>query len=94
LVRTIESKFGLLRYTENQKTLFAAQRLLGAIGAWWANFTATLPIDQVQWAKFHKAFWAQHIPVGIMLRKHHEFMDLKQCGRTVYDYSKLFNHLA
>jgi hypothetical protein len=29
-----------------------------------------------------------------MLRKHQEFMDLKQCGRTVYDYSKLFNHLA
>jgi hypothetical protein len=74
--------------------LFVAQQLLGATEAWWANFTATRPVDQVQWAKFHKAFRAQHIPAGIMLRKHQEFMDLKHCGRTVYAYSKLFNHLA
>jgi hypothetical protein len=93
-LHTIESKFGILRYTENQKTLFAAQQLLGAAGAWWANFTATCPADQVQWAKFHEAFRAQHIPAGIMLRKHQEFMDLKQGGRSVYDYSKLFNHLT
>jgi hypothetical protein len=29
-LQTIESKFGLLRCTENQKTLFAVQQLLGA----------------------------------------------------------------
>jgi hypothetical protein len=34
------------------------------------------------------------MPAGIMLRKHHEFMDLEQGRRSVYDYSKLFNHLA
>jgi hypothetical protein len=28
-----------------------------------------------------------------MLTKHQEFMDLKQGGRSVHDYSKLFNHL-
>jgi hypothetical protein len=28
-LRTIESKFKLLNYTENQKTLFTAQQLLG-----------------------------------------------------------------
>jgi hypothetical protein len=28
-----------------------------------------------------------------MRRKHQEFMDLKQDGRYVHDYSKLFNHL-
>jgi hypothetical protein len=29
-----------------------------------------------------------------MKRKHQEFMDLKQGGRSVHDYSMLFNHLA
>jgi hypothetical protein len=29
-----------------------------------------------------------------MRRKHQEFMDLKQSGRFVHDYSKLFNYLA
>jgi hypothetical protein len=27
-------------------------------------------------------------------RKHQEFMDLKQGGRSMHEYSKLFNHLA
>jgi hypothetical protein len=41
---TTESKFGLLHYTEYQKTLYAAQQLRGAAGAWWASYTATLLI--------------------------------------------------
>jgi hypothetical protein len=48
----------------------------------------------VQWAEFCEAFCAQHIPVGIMKSKHQEFMDLQQGDRSVYAYSKLFNHLT
>jgi hypothetical protein len=29
-----------------------------------------------------------------MRKRHQEFMDLKQGGRSVHDYSKQFNHLA
>jgi hypothetical protein len=94
-LRTIESKFGLLRCTEHQKTLFAAQQLLGNAGAWWANFTTALPANhQVQWTEFREAFRAQRIPADIMLTKHQEFMDLGQGERSVHDYSKLFNHLT
>jgi hypothetical protein len=83
-LHTIESKVGLLRCTENKKTLFVAQQLLGATGAWWAIFAATRPSDQVQWAEFREAFHAQHIQAGIMVRKHQEFMDLKQDDCSVY----------
>jgi hypothetical protein len=48
----------------------------------------------VQWAEFHEAFRAQHIPVGIMKSKHGEFLDLQQGNKSVYAYSKMFNHLA
>jgi hypothetical protein len=44
-LRTTESKFGLLHYTEYQKTLYTAQQLRGAARAWWASYTATLPVD-------------------------------------------------
>jgi hypothetical protein len=44
-LHTIESKFGLLHYTEYQKTLYAAQQLRGTAGAWWASYIATLPVD-------------------------------------------------
>jgi hypothetical protein len=76
----IESKFGLLHCTEVQKTLFAAQQLRGDTSAWWTEF--------------HSTFRAHHILAGVMRKKHQEFMDLKQGGQSVHDYSKLFNHLA
>jgi hypothetical protein len=49
---------------------------------------------QVPWAEFRNAFRAHYIPTGVMRKKRHEFMDLKQGGRSVHDYSKQFNHLA
>jgi hypothetical protein len=48
----------------------------------------------VPWAKFRDAFRTHYIPAGMMRKKRQEFMDLKQGGRSVHDYSKQFNHLA
>jgi hypothetical protein len=94
-LRVMESKFGLLHRTEVQKTLFTMQQLWGDASAWWANYTAIRPADyQVSWAEFRDAFCAHYIPTGVMRKKHQEFMDLKQGGRSVHDYSKQFNHLA
>jgi hypothetical protein len=94
-LRVMESKFGLLRCTEVQKTLFAAQQQWGDASTWWANYTVTRPADyQVSWAEFRNAFLAYYIPAGVMRKKRQEFMDLKQGGRSVHDYSKQFNHLT
>jgi hypothetical protein len=94
-LRVMESKFGLLRCTELQKILFTMQQLRGDASAWWANYTATRPADyQVPWVEFRNAFCAYYIPAGVMRKKRQEFMDLKQGGRSVHDYSKQFNHLA
>jgi hypothetical protein len=85
----IESKFGLSCCTKVQMALFTAQQLRGDASAWWANYTATRPTDyQVSWAEFRNAFRAHYIPAGVMRKKHHEFMDLKQGGRSMHDYSK------
>jgi hypothetical protein len=71
------------------------QQLRGDACAWWANYTATRPADyQRLWVEFRDAFRAHYIPVGVMRKKRQEFMDLKQGGRSVHDYSKQFNHLV
>jgi hypothetical protein len=57
-LHTVESKFDLLNCIENQKTLFAAQQLLGDARVWWTSFTATSPANQVQWTEFRDAFCA------------------------------------
>ena len=94
-LRVMESKFGLLRCTEVQKTLFAAQQLRGDASAWWANYTTTRSANyQMSLTEFCSAFCGHYIPAGVMMKKCQEFMDLKQGGRSVHDYSKQFNHLA
>jgi hypothetical protein len=75
-LHAIESKFGFLRCTEVQKTLFTAQQLRGDASAWWANYTVTCPTDyQESWTEFRSAFRAHYIPAiqppGAV------FMDLK-----------------
>jgi hypothetical protein len=48
----------------------------------------------VTWVEFRNTFRAYYIPASVMRKKRQEFMDLKQGGRSVHDYSKQFNHLA
>jgi hypothetical protein len=71
------------------------QQLRADASAWWANYTATRPVDyQVMWTEFCNAFHAHYIPAGGMRKKCQEVMNLKQGRRSMHDYSKLFNHLA
>jgi hypothetical protein len=94
-LRTTESKFGLLCCTEYQKTLYAAQQLKGAAGAWWASYIATLPNDHhVTWGEFCTAFRAHHLSAGLLRSKLKEFLDLEQGNHNVFNYTRQFNTLA
>jgi hypothetical protein len=92
-LRVIESKFGPLRCTEVQKTLFTMQQLCGDVSSCWANYTATRSVDyEVPWTKFCSAIRTHYISAGVMRNKRQEFMDLRQGERSMHDYPKLFNH--
>jgi hypothetical protein len=94
-LRVTEPKLGLLHYTELQKTLFALQQLCGSASAWWASYTAALPVDHhAPWDEFCTAFHAHHLPAGLLCSKLKEFWDLEQGNHTVYDYTRRFNTLA
>jgi hypothetical protein len=87
-LRTTESKFRLLHCTEYQKTLYAAQQLRGAAGAWWASYIATLPKDHhVSWDEFCTAFCAHHLSVGLLHSKLKKFLDREQGNHSVFDYT-------
>jgi hypothetical protein len=86
-LRTIESKFSLLNYTEYQNTLYVAQQLRGPAGTWWASYTATLPADHhVPWGEFCTAFRGHHMSASTMCRNLSEFLDLRQGNRSFYEY--------
>jgi hypothetical protein len=90
-----ELKFSLLHCIEFQKTMYAAQRPRGSVGAWWATYTAALPGDHhVAWDEFRVAFRGHHLFAGTMRRKLVEFLELHQGNHSVYEYIQEFNNLA
>jgi hypothetical protein len=94
-VRVMEQKFGLIRCTETQKPLFAAQQLRGSASTWWANFVAVQPAGhQITWEEFKLAFWEHYVLEGVLHMKQEEFIRLKQGGDTVMQYLNKFNHLS
>jgi hypothetical protein len=67
-VRVMEQKFGLIRCTETQKPLFAAQQLRGPASTWWANFVAIQPAGhQITWEEFKLAFHEHYVPEGVSI---------------------------
>jgi hypothetical protein len=91
----MEQKFRLIRCTETQKPLFAAQQLRGPASTWWGNFVAVQPAGhQVTWDEFKLAFREHYIPEGVLHMKQEEFIRLKQGGDTVMQYLNKFNHLS
>jgi hypothetical protein len=94
-IRVIEQKFGLLRCSETQKPLFAAQQLRGPASTWWGNFVAVQPADhQITWDEFKLAYREHYIPEGVLHMKQEEFTKLKQGRDTVTQYLNKFNHLS
>lgn len=83
-IRVMEQKFRLIRCTETQKSLFAAQQLRGPANTWWGNFVAVQPArHQVTWDEFKLAFLEHYIPEGVLHMKQEEFIRLKQGGDIV-----------
>jgi hypothetical protein len=91
----MEQKFGLVRCTETQKPLSAAQQLRGPASTWWANFVAVqLAGHQITWEEIKLAFREHYVPEGVLHMKQDEFIRLKQGGDTVMQYLNKFNHLS
>jgi hypothetical protein len=94
-VRVIEQKFGLIRCTETQKPLFAAQQLRGPTNTLWTNFWAIQPAGhQITWEEFKLAFQEHYVAEGVLHMKQEEFIRLKQGGDTVMQYLNKFKHLS
>jgi hypothetical protein len=94
-IRVMEQKFGFIRCTETQKSLFPAQQLRGSASTWWGNFVAIQQAGhQVTWDEFKLAFREHYIPEGVLHMKQEELIRLKQGGDTVMQYLNKFNHLS
>jgi hypothetical protein len=91
----MEQKFRIIRCTETQKPLFAAQQLRGPASTWWTKFSAIQLVGhQITWEEFKLAFREHYVPGGVLHMKQEEFIRFKQGGDTVMQYLNKFNHLS
>jgi hypothetical protein len=91
----IEQKFGPIRCTEIQKSLFTSQQLRGPASTWWGNYVTIQPTrHQVSWDEFKLELHEHYIPKGVLHMKQEEFMRFKQGGDTVMQYLNKFIHLS
>ena len=94
-LKTIESKFTLYPYNDNDNASYAAQQLRGPARTWWDNHVAMFPAGTwFSWNEFKEAFRAHHIPAGVIRRKLTEFLALKQGNNNVMQYAHNFNTLS
>ncbi|XP_058765537.1 uncharacterized protein LOC131639035 [Vicia villosa] len=96
LLYSMESIFQAIQCTEEEKVIFAAQKLKGPARRWWdtasTRFTSQgIPKD---WEHFKTAFLEKYFPNSIRAQKEREFQLFKQGNLTVSEYAEKFEDMA
>jgi hypothetical protein len=78
-----------------EKVLLASHQLSGLAADWWEAYVeAHEEPESINWLKFRSAFWARHVPQGVIKLKKKEFQDLKWGSMSVNQYATKFTQLS
>ncbi|XP_058775364.1 uncharacterized protein LOC131649629 [Vicia villosa] len=92
----MEMIFQAIQCTEEEKVIFAAQKMKGPAGRWW-NTESTyftnrgIPKD---WQHFKTAFLEKYYPNSVRALKEREFQTFKQGNMSVSEYAEKFEDMA
>ncbi|XP_058726596.1 uncharacterized protein LOC131597956 [Vicia villosa] len=92
----MEMIFQAIQCTEEEKVIFAAQKMKGPAGRWW-NTESTyftnrgIPKD---WQHFKTTFLEKYYPNSVCALKEREFQSFKQGNMSVYEYAEKFGDMA
>ena len=81
---------------EDQKVTYATYMLIGDVEHWWRRIRALLQAQVVPptWMSFRASFLKKYFPENVRNQKEIEFLQLKQGGMTVDQYTARFDELA
>ncbi|XP_058762994.1 uncharacterized protein LOC131636407 [Vicia villosa] len=92
----MEMIFQAIQCTEEEKVIFAAQKMKGPAGRWW-NTESTyftnrgIPKD---WQHFKTAFLEKYYPNSVRALKEREFQSFKQGNMSVSEYAEKFEDMV
>jgi hypothetical protein len=77
-LKSVEKKLQLVQCNNHEKVLLASHQLSGpAADLWDAYMEAHEEPESINWLEFRAAFYAHHVPQGVIKLKKKEFQDLK-----------------
>ncbi|XP_039020805.1 uncharacterized protein LOC120152712 [Hibiscus syriacus] len=83
-----------LHCSDDERLEGVVSLLRGQARIWWTNVTTRVPPDQIIWRFFLEAFQKKYIREQFITQMKHDFFNLIQGGKSVYNYECEFNKLA
>jgi hypothetical protein len=94
-LKSIEKKLQVVQCNNHKKALLASHQLSGLAANWWnADVDAYEEPENINWPEFRAAFYAHHVPRGVIKLKTREFQDLKHGSMSVNEYITKFTQLS
>ncbi|EEC80541.1 hypothetical protein OsI_22839 [Oryza sativa Indica Group] len=91
----MEKAFEAMGYTDKEKIIYATYMLQSSAFEWWdAHKKSYSERISITWELFKEAFCKKYFPESVKRMKEKEFLELKQCNKSVAEYEIEFSRLA
>ncbi|XP_058768562.1 uncharacterized protein LOC131642303 [Vicia villosa] len=92
----MERVFQAIQCTEEEKVIFATQKMKGPALRWWNTASTYFTTQEIpkDWQHFKVAFLEKYFPNSVRTQKEREFQNFKQGDMSVSEYAEKFEDLA
>ncbi|XP_058760552.1 uncharacterized protein LOC131633895 [Vicia villosa] len=92
----MEKVFQAIQCTEEEKVIFATQKMKGPALRWWNTASIYFTTQEIpkDWQHFKVAFLEKYFPNSVRTQKEREFHNFKQGNMSVSEYAEKFKDLA
>ncbi|XP_058769115.1 uncharacterized protein LOC131642987 [Vicia villosa] len=92
----MERVFQAIQCTEEEKVIFATQKMKGPALRWWNTASTYFNTQEIpkDWQHFKVAFLEKYFPNSVRTQKEREFQNFKQGEMSVSEYAEKFEDLA
>ncbi|MCH80451.1 retrotransposon protein, partial [Trifolium medium] len=95
-IKQMEKIFGMATCSEEDKVVYATHQFRGAAEDWWEGAKRRMEANEVDvnWTNFKRVMMEKYLPKTFRIRKAQEFLELKQGGMSVTEFTKKFEELS
>ncbi|XP_058775048.1 uncharacterized protein LOC131649294 [Vicia villosa] len=92
----MERVFQAIQCTEEEKVIFATQKMKGPVLRWWNTASTYFTTQEIpkDWKHFKVTFLEKYFPNSVRTQKERELQNFKQGNMSVSEYAEKFEDLA